>query len=224
MQHRALRRLENGNITLFDNGNDRDPSYSRALEYEIDEINKTVTRVWQYPGDQSEFSFIMSNVQRLPNGNTFIGWGGQPQLSEVKPDGSLALEMFFTAVSYRAYRFPWEGVPADNPRAVLKYNEGEATAVNLYTSWNGATDIISHTVYTGETNDTLTPLTTVARTGFETEILLTNLDPNTCFFQIRPIHADSKITPLSNMTFRTDLAVCRDQLNFSYMPLISRSE
>src|SRR5690606_33427409 len=44
-----IRRLPNGNVTLFDNGNHHKPPRSRAVEYELDEVNKTATVVWQYP-------------------------------------------------------------------------------------------------------------------------------------------------------------------------------
>jgi hypothetical protein len=47
-----INRLENGNITLFDNGNFHSPPHSRGVEYTIDEVAKTATRVWQYPATQ----------------------------------------------------------------------------------------------------------------------------------------------------------------------------
>jgi hypothetical protein len=46
-QHDIVR-LPNGNITMFDNGTQRTPQWSRAVEYQIDEINKTCTLVWQH--------------------------------------------------------------------------------------------------------------------------------------------------------------------------------
>jgi hypothetical protein len=104
LQH-DIRRLDNGHITLFDNGQ---PSrgYSRAVEYEIDEINKVITRTWEYHGS---FAFCCGNVQRLPNGNTLINWGpGKPSMTEVKPDGTKVFEATIegAAFSYRTFRFP----------------------------------------------------------------------------------------------------------------------
>jgi hypothetical protein len=43
-----IRRLPNGNITLFDNGNLRFPQISYAKEYELDEVNKIATLLWSY--------------------------------------------------------------------------------------------------------------------------------------------------------------------------------
>jgi Arylsulfotransferase (ASST) len=65
-QHCA-KRLPNGNITLFDNGNFRTPEFSRAVEYAIDEVQKTATLVWQYRHNPDVFGFAAGSVQRLPN-------------------------------------------------------------------------------------------------------------------------------------------------------------
>jgi hypothetical protein len=109
-QH-AIRRLPNGNITLFDNGNFHSPSFSRALEYRLDEQNRTVELVWQFRNTPDNHGFAMGYVQRLDNGNTLIGWGtSNPTLTEVRPDGSKALELTLPRgiYSYRAFQFPWK--------------------------------------------------------------------------------------------------------------------
>ncbi|MCY7409762.1 MAG: aryl-sulfate sulfotransferase, partial [Chitinophagales bacterium] len=41
-----VRKLANGNITLFDNGNWHNPQRSYAKEYKLDEVNKTADLVW----------------------------------------------------------------------------------------------------------------------------------------------------------------------------------
>jgi hypothetical protein len=109
-QH-AIRRLPNGNITLFDNGNFHSPSFSRAVEYQLDEQNKTVTLVWQFRNSPDNYGYAMGNIQRLDNGNTMIGWGtSNPTLTEVRPDGTKAFELNLPEgnYSYRAFRFPWK--------------------------------------------------------------------------------------------------------------------
>jgi hypothetical protein len=49
-------------------------------------------------------------MQRLNNGNTFIGWGTNtsPNADEVTPDGKVAFELTFggSNVTYRAFRLP----------------------------------------------------------------------------------------------------------------------
>jgi len=108
-QH-AVRMLDNGDIVLFDNGNFHTPSFSRAVEYSVDEINKTATMVWQYRNTPDIYGSAMGYVQRLPGGNTVIGWGAaSTAVTEIAPDGSKIFELSFDPgiFSYRAYRFEW---------------------------------------------------------------------------------------------------------------------
>lgn len=103
-----IRRISNGNITLFDNGNYHTPNYSRVIEYSLNEVNKTATLVWQYRNIPEIYGFAMGSAQRLSNGNTVIGWGAaNPTLTEVRPDGSKALVMTFNTgvFSYRAFKY-----------------------------------------------------------------------------------------------------------------------
>jgi hypothetical protein len=108
-QH-AVRRLANGNLTLFDNGNFHTPPFSRAVEYQVDEVNKIATLVWQYRNNPDYVSVAMGYVQRLANGNTLIGWGAtNPSVTEVTSDGKKVYEMSLPdqVVSYRAFRYQW---------------------------------------------------------------------------------------------------------------------
>lgn len=84
--------LPNGNLLLFDNGNLRIPTFSRAVEYQVDEKNKQVTKVWEYRNTPDIYSNFMGSVKRLPNGNTLINWGIK-KISEIKPDKSIAMEL-----------------------------------------------------------------------------------------------------------------------------------
>jgi hypothetical protein len=106
-QH-AIRRTESGNITLFDNGNYHTPSFSRAVEYSLDEENKTATLVWQFRHNPDVYGAFMGYVQRLENGNTLISWGGaNVTVTEVTPAGSVVFEAKYPSgvYTYRAYKF-----------------------------------------------------------------------------------------------------------------------
>lgn len=112
----------NGDITLFDNGNQHSPNYSRAVEYNLDEQHMTAALVWEYRHTPDIYAFAMGSVQKLPNGNTLIGWGlgsltGSPMFTEIHPDNTTALEFSLPSgqASYRAYKFPWVSqTPAAN--------------------------------------------------------------------------------------------------------------
>jgi len=113
-----VRRLPNNNITLFDNGNYHDSlnKYSRAVEYTLNEKAKTYTNVWQFRHVPDVVVQAMGSVQRLANGNTFIGWGicDSVAITEVTPQGSTALEFQLPQgnYNYRAYKYTKEEVEA----------------------------------------------------------------------------------------------------------------
>ncbi len=109
-QH-AIRRLPDGDIIMFDNGNFHPTPFSRAVEYRLDEAGKTATLIWQYRNSPDTYGFAMGDAERLDNGNTFIGWGAtNPTATEVRSDGSKAFEVTLAPgmYSYRTYRYPWK--------------------------------------------------------------------------------------------------------------------
>jgi len=107
-----VRRLPNGNITIFDNGNLHDPPFSRVAEYQLDEVNKLAFLVWEYRNDPEIYSAFMGSARRFENHNTFIGWGSSPSpaISEVNAEGKIELQISFpdTIINYRAFKFPWK--------------------------------------------------------------------------------------------------------------------
>jgi hypothetical protein len=106
-------RLPNGNYILLNNGAANGSRTSQVHEYQLDEVHKVATHVWQYIPTNTIATWNRGNVQRLPNGNTFIGWGtstsGQnPDCTEITSNGSKIFELSFTNTltdSYRAFRF-----------------------------------------------------------------------------------------------------------------------
>ena len=102
-----VRRLLNGNIILFDNGNTNDPSVSRAVEYSLDEIAKTANLVWDYEHPEEYEGLAMGSVQRLPNDNTLINWGTIIGLgaiiTEVDYEKNIVLELHYPS-PYHTYK------------------------------------------------------------------------------------------------------------------------
>lgn len=182
-----IRRLPNGNITLFDNHSNPGPQHSRALEYELDEQNLTATLVRALHHSPDTYSRALGNVQTLPNGNRMVGWGlnAEHTLTEYHPDGRTAFEMHFgnRLISYRALRFPWHGHPAWPPAMVL---QPANNVLNLIVSWNGATDVVGYRIFGGASSpDTL--LGTEARTGFETRVALQGAQASYRYYQVVPV-------------------------------------
>lgn len=71
-----IRRLSNGHFTLFDNGLNTVPHGARAMEFELDEKNKTATLVWSYTFDSLLYSSARGSVQKGEDGKTVVCLGG----------------------------------------------------------------------------------------------------------------------------------------------------
>ncbi|MDX1739832.1 MAG: aryl-sulfate sulfotransferase, partial [Rhodothermales bacterium] len=110
-------RLPNGNVLLYDNGNRQGTRTSRVNEFALDEEARTAELIWTYVPDTMISGWHRGNAQRLPNGNTLIGWGGSsglpsPAVTEVNAAGEKVYELSFVPPdieSYRAFRFPFTG-------------------------------------------------------------------------------------------------------------------
>ena len=219
-QHDA-RRLENGHLTLYDNRSAPNSTYSRGVEYELDEEAMTARRVWEYRSTSGDASWAMGNMQRLPDGNSLIGWGAlYPTLTEVTPDGPKAFEMMlgpyenpdFLGTTYRAFRFPWEGAPTTRPRIVART---EMTETAIYYSWNGATALDAWRLYGGSAAVDLALVDTQARDGFETRSAVT--DPELCYFRVEALDAEKAILERSPLALAEHCVVTE-----SYLPAVSR--
>jgi hypothetical protein len=100
-----IHRLANGNLLFFDNGNiagggvtPSDRTYSRAVEYGLDETNMTATLVWEFRHTPDISTPCTGSVKRFTNGNTTVDWGcavptSGTILTEVNPAGQVVFEM-----------------------------------------------------------------------------------------------------------------------------------
>ncbi|MCD6162492.1 MAG: aryl-sulfate sulfotransferase [candidate division Zixibacteria bacterium] len=161
-----IRRLANGNITLFDNGLFHTPQFSRAVEYELDEENKTCALVWEFRDTPDIFGAVNGSVQRLPNGNTMIGWGGPSPITmtEVSPDGvkefELSLEGAPSTWSYRSFRFPWQGIAQAPYLLAEELNPGFHLIFNKF----GDTNVVKYYIYMDENPEPTTLVDSTSNT------------------------------------------------------------
>jgi hypothetical protein len=118
-QH-SISSLGNNRYLLFDNGNYSSQytggeNVSRAVEYELDTINMTATKVWEFVHPDSLFCPTQSSVQRLPNGNTLIDYGNLSLsnlgaiVTEVTPDNEIVFQLEYEVGGslYRVKKFDW---------------------------------------------------------------------------------------------------------------------
>jgi hypothetical protein len=182
-QHDA-RRLPDGTISIFDNGNTvfrngrpKAVEESRGIVLRLDEHKMKATLVREYTHPEKQYADAAGNMQVLPNGNVFVGWGRALTISEFSENGQLLFDasLLRKNKSYRAFRFPWSARPNDQPAAVAeRVSEVE---VRVYASWNGATEVATWAVLAGKHQDRLESLGQVPRNGFETAMVVRTSDP-----------------------------------------------
>jgi hypothetical protein len=92
-----VQRLPNGNLLVFDNGLTHPTPHTSAKEYTLNDETKTAQLIWSCPSPNTNITVATGSVQRLPSGNTVIGWGtviGQPTptlVSEVTAECEVVL-------------------------------------------------------------------------------------------------------------------------------------
>jgi hypothetical protein len=156
----------------------------------IDEDAMKATLVREYTHPDKLLSITQGNVQTLPNGNVFIGWGSSPVTSEFSQDGNIQFDAEFPTEgeTYRAFRFPWKGYPKYAP--AIAAESGQDDEVKIYASWNGATEVATWQVLAGEGPRKLKELASTPREGFETVIAVNTTEP---YVAVRAVDAFDKV-------------------------------
>ena len=160
-------------VSIFDDG-----AYSAAsaiepasraivLALDTDAMSAELVRANVQP--DGKLATALGNVQLLPDGGMFVGWGTTGALSEFSSAGELLFhaQLAGGGTTYRAYRETWSGRGSGRPALAAVT---VANGVDLYASWNGATDVAAWRVLGGPAAGELKTLHTVRCTGFETRI------------------------------------------------------
>jgi hypothetical protein len=169
-QHDARRRSD-GAITMFDN--EAFPpirKFSRALALRLDHRAKTASVAGALTHPRKLLTATQGNEQTLPNGGALVGWGSQRYLTEFAPAGNVVFNAFLSLgfESYRAFRLPWIGRPLTRPKVAAA--DGPGAGTDVYTSWNGATEVASWEILAGASAGSLQSVGSAPRRGFETKI------------------------------------------------------
>jgi hypothetical protein len=158
-------------LSVFDDGAGPPDVHkqSRAITIRLNYHRKTASLVRAHNHVPSVLVPFEGNVQDLPGGNQFVGWGGAPYFSEFDRRGHLIFDARFVGddSTYRAFVFPWRGTPTTVPAIASLTNGGEET---VYASWNGATDVARWRLLGGSTPKSLAPIAVAPNQGFETSV------------------------------------------------------
>jgi hypothetical protein len=195
-----FRRIES-TYTLFDNGNMHTPPIPRAVEYLIDDSAMTATLVWEYRNDSPVWNSHMGSVQRLPNGNTLICWGGSwlgmmgRSITEVSSDTTVEFEMDFGPnryKSYRAMRQEWHG-QAEVPYLVAEPDPESAIVILTYNVF-GTVEFETYNIY----YDLEPGPTNIMLTTAERQITVSDLCNGYHFFRVTAVDSNGQETGYSN--------------------------
>jgi len=129
----GINRLPNGHLLIYNNSTFGPGATSTVHEYALDETNKIATYIWSYTPSPAVSGPSQGNARRLPNGNTFIGWGGTfgsglPACTEVSGT-NVVFQMGFTnsqTTSYRAFRSPFPSASQANSSSTLDLATGNS--------------------------------------------------------------------------------------------------
>ncbi len=182
-QHDA-RRQPDGTLTIFDNGaTPAVEKLSRGLILDVDEQAMTATLLRQYTHPRI-LTGSQGNMQLLEGGNVFIGWGEVPRVSEFERSGKLVFDAVLGEKyqSYRAFRLPWSGLPAEAPAIAVSRNGRAGTTA--YASWNGATNVHTWQLLAGRQGNALNPVSSTSARGFESALHSVSAGP---YFSMRAL-------------------------------------
>lgn len=166
--------LSDGTLAVFDNGNSRDPQYSRGSVWEIDQEAMTADLVEDLQPEEQTFASFTGSNQQTGNGDMLVNYGDTGQMMEFRNG-----EVVFTAslpegyFSYKTESSDWVGTPASRPDVAWTDAEDDGSR-DLYMSWNGSTEVAKWRIEV-RTDDGrhYTRVATVKKTGFETEAEVT---------------------------------------------------
>jgi len=146
-----IRRLANGHVTLYDDGEATPLHPATAKEYALDETAFTATLAWSYTENATSYSNATGNVQRLPNGHTLTNYGNLTNanlvFNVVDTAGTKIFEISFpdSAASYNAFNYL--ALPWSLPRPVISCDSASGTldAGPGYLSYLWSTGAITQT-------------------------------------------------------------------------------
>lgn len=149
-----IRKLPNGNYSMFDNGNMSNQAIkTRGVEYSIDTINWTATRVDQILHPSNLVSTAMGSYRQLSNGEHLLGYGlvyqPYPVAALYNANQTISREFHFedSVMTYRMLHA--ESLPLIRPEITCQNTTNGLTLT-------GPTGMSSYLWSTGETSSSIT--------------------------------------------------------------------
>lgn len=193
-QHDA-RLLGHGLMTVFDDGGGPPDVHkqSRGETLRLDTEHMTASLVVQDNHSPSVLARYEGSDQLLHNGDSLVGFGSQPWVSEFDSHGRMVFDGRFVDAnqSYRAYRYKWTGTPATRPAMGTRVSKGKTT---VYASWNGSTQLARWQVLGGSNPSKLSVIASAGKSAFETRIKLRS---SRAYLAVRALDSHGKVLATS---------------------------
>jgi hypothetical protein len=199
MQH-DVRVVTADTYSAFDNGDLRNPPYSRGVTWHVDLATHTATVIGEWRHNPDLYSSIMGSNRILVNGDRLIDWalGGNGTTTEYAgADHTVVFESTFGnyASSYRVYRTEWHATPTSAPTIGLTRSGG---TVRANVNWNGATDIVQWQLLSGPDANHLTVVQTAPYRGYQAA-LTTPTASSKRVFEVRAVRVTGMTTGISRV-------------------------
>jgi hypothetical protein len=193
-QHDA-RLLGNGLMTIFDDGAGPPDVHkqSRGMTLRLDTKHRTASLVVQDTHSPGVLARYEGSDQLLHDGDSLVGFGSQPWVSEFDSHGKMVFDGRFVDAnqSYRAYRYIWTGTPAALPALGTRTSKGKTT---VYASWNGSTQLARWQVLGGSNPSKLSVIASANKAAFETAI---KLGSSRTYLAVRALDSHGKVLATS---------------------------
>ena len=164
-----------GTITMFDNeGTPRIRKESRALTLQLDLANHTASIAGrQFTRSSPLLTANQGSFQPLAGGGAFLGWGNHTPMTEFDANGHTVFEARMPSPdqTYRAFRLAWSAQPRTAPKISVR-SHAHGKGATVYVSWNGATNVVTWNLLSGDSKTALHQVLHTAKTGFETALTL----------------------------------------------------
>ncbi len=189
-QHDA-RLLPSGLMTIFDDGAGPPDVHkqSRGLTLRLDTTHKTASLVAQDTHSPSVLSRYEGSDQLLRNGDSLVGFGSQPWITEFDSRGKTVFDARFVDAnqSYRAFRYPWRARRGPRRRSDTRTSKGTTT---VYASWNGSTQLARWNVLGGSSPSKMGVVASAGKTAFETPIKLRS---SRAYLEVQALDSSGKV-------------------------------
>ncbi len=170
-----------GTYTLFDNnGSDFDArgGESRSLRVRLSNRGgkKTATLSDEHRHSPRLLALSQGNMQLLPGGERFVGWGNSPFFTQYSKSGKVLLDghiIFQRYQSYRAFHARWRGRPGGRPKVAASSRKGR---LKTWSTWDGSSLVARWQILTSASASGLRLRRTVTKSEFEQEISLRTSD------------------------------------------------